>query len=184
MGSFLERPGNFSGPKANFKIKKCWIVAQFLAHTPVNWKFHCIFFKQIKTLILHANTTNTKQISEPEKLPGFRETGPRTKKSQIKRGSIAAIIHFLIRFADGRSLPTIRSSRSRMLCNSFHGRKLKKRKETILKDTKDGPGIQRESFGNNTDSQVLFVIASSVTSPLIPHNSPPVLRTNTFSNLD
>ena len=69
-----------------------------------------------------------------------------------------------------------------MLCNSFQRRKLKKRKETIFKDTKDGPGIQRESFGNNTE--VLFVIASSVTSPLIPHNSLPVLRTNTFSNLD
>ena len=52
------------------------------------------------------------------------------KKYQIKRGSIAAIINFLIRFAGGRSLPRIRSSRSRMLCNSFQRRKLKKRKET------------------------------------------------------
>ena len=134
---------------------------------------------------MNANTTNTKQLSGPEKLPGLSRNRPQNKKkSQIKRGSIAAIIHFLIRFADGGSLPRIRSSRSRMLCNSFQRRKLKKRKETILKDTKDGPGIQRESFGNNSDSDVLFVIVSSVTSPLIPHNSPPVLRTNTFSNLD
>ena len=36
-GSFLERPGNFSGTKANFEIKTCWIVAQFLAHKPVNF---------------------------------------------------------------------------------------------------------------------------------------------------
>ena len=35
-GPFLERPGNFSGPKANFEIKTCLIVAQFLAHKPVN----------------------------------------------------------------------------------------------------------------------------------------------------
>ena len=34
-GPFLERPGNFSGPKANFKIKTCWIVPQFLAHEPI-----------------------------------------------------------------------------------------------------------------------------------------------------
>ena len=36
-GPFLERPGNFSGPKANFKFKTCWIAAQFLAHKPVNF---------------------------------------------------------------------------------------------------------------------------------------------------
>jgi len=33
----LERPGNFFDLKANFKIKTCWIVAQFLAHKPVNF---------------------------------------------------------------------------------------------------------------------------------------------------
>ena len=33
---FLETPSNFSGPKANFKIKTCLIAAQFLAHKPVN----------------------------------------------------------------------------------------------------------------------------------------------------
>ena len=142
----------------------------------------------IKTLILNANTTKTKQLSgRARKVTGdFEKQAPeqKLKESQIKKGSIAAIIHFLIRFADGRSLPRIKSSRSRMLCSTFQRRKLKERKEKILKDTKDGPGIQRESFGNNTDSEVLFVIASSVTSPLIPHNSPPVLRTNIFSNLD
>ena len=34
---FLERPGKFSGAKANFKITTCWIVAQFLAHKPFNF---------------------------------------------------------------------------------------------------------------------------------------------------
>ena len=36
-GLFLERPRNFLGAKANFKIRICWIVAQFLAHKPVNF---------------------------------------------------------------------------------------------------------------------------------------------------
>ena len=43
-----------------------------------------------------------------------------------------------------------------MLCNwqlSKTEIEEKKRKGTILKDTKDGPGFQRESFGNNTDSE-------------------------------
>ena len=40
-GPFLERPEIFSGLKVNFKIKTCWIVAQFLAHKPVKnyWNF-------------------------------------------------------------------------------------------------------------------------------------------------
>ena len=36
-GPFFERPGNFSGPKANFEIQTCWIVAQLMAHKPVNF---------------------------------------------------------------------------------------------------------------------------------------------------
>ena len=34
-GPFLERPGNFSGAKANFKIQTSWTVAHFLAHKPI-----------------------------------------------------------------------------------------------------------------------------------------------------
>ena len=34
---FLEWPGNFSGPKANFKIKTRLIVAQALAHKTLNF---------------------------------------------------------------------------------------------------------------------------------------------------
>ena len=33
----LERPGNFSGLKANFKIKT--LLVQFLAHKPVNFNW-------------------------------------------------------------------------------------------------------------------------------------------------
>ena len=41
-GLFLESPGNFSGPKAIFKSKTFWVVAQLLAHklvdfTSLNW---------------------------------------------------------------------------------------------------------------------------------------------------
>ena len=50
---FLERPGNFSGPKANFKNKTCLIVAQGLAHKPVNFvsltdSFIVLFSKMLK----------------------------------------------------------------------------------------------------------------------------------------
>ena len=38
-GPFLERPGNFSGPKANFEIKTCLKVAQFLTRTRVQSRF-------------------------------------------------------------------------------------------------------------------------------------------------
>ena len=34
---FLERLGNFAGPKANFWIKACWKVAQFLARKPAKF---------------------------------------------------------------------------------------------------------------------------------------------------
>ena len=36
-GLFLEKPGSFSVPKANFKIQTCLTEAQFLAHKPVNF---------------------------------------------------------------------------------------------------------------------------------------------------
>ena len=36
-GPFLERPNNFSGPKANFEIKTCLVVAQVLAHKAVSF---------------------------------------------------------------------------------------------------------------------------------------------------
>ena len=61
--SYLERPGNFSGPEANFEIKTCLIVAQFLAHKSVGFASltdSFINFKINETLILNANTPNIK----------------------------------------------------------------------------------------------------------------------------
>ena len=81
-GPFFERCANFSGPKGNFAIKTCYIAAQFLAHTPVNsasFTNSCIvvhIFKIMETSILNANTTNTKQLSGPQKLPGLSGNRP------------------------------------------------------------------------------------------------------------
>ena len=36
VGAGSQRPGNFSGPKANFEIKTCLKVAQFLPHKSVS----------------------------------------------------------------------------------------------------------------------------------------------------
>ena len=84
-GPFLQEPGNFSRPKAHFEVKTCklLIVAQFLAHKPVNFAsltdvFILPIFKITETLILNANTENIKQLFGPEKLSGLRETGPTT----------------------------------------------------------------------------------------------------------
>ena len=43
-GPFLERPGNVSGPKANFKFKTFWKVAQFLAYKPLNFASWTVSF--------------------------------------------------------------------------------------------------------------------------------------------
>ena len=79
-GPFLERPGNLSGPKANFKIKTCGILAQFLAHKPDQitsiTDVSLFYFQTFETLILNANTTNTKQLSGPEKIPGLSRNRP------------------------------------------------------------------------------------------------------------
>ena len=50
---FLEKPGNFSGPKTNFKIKTCLMVAKGLPHKPVNFvsltdSFIVLFSKTLK----------------------------------------------------------------------------------------------------------------------------------------
>ena len=75
-GPFLERPGKFSGPKANFKITTCWIVAQLLAHKQVNFAslndgFLVLFLKIIEPLILNATTRSLKHLSGPEKFRGL-----------------------------------------------------------------------------------------------------------------
>ena len=88
MGLFLERPGNFSGPKASFKIKKCWIVAQFLAHKPVNFvslidSFIVLFSKWLKLWSWMQTQQTQNSFPGPKSYRGFRETGPRTKIKRI-----------------------------------------------------------------------------------------------------
>ena len=66
---FLERSKNFSGhAKANFRIKTCWIVAQFLAQKPDSLlqsltDSFIVSFSKLKA--------NTKQLSQSEKLREF-----------------------------------------------------------------------------------------------------------------
>ena len=86
MGSFLERPGNFSGPKANFKIKTCWIIAQFLAHKPVNFaslidSFIVLFSNRLKLWSWMQTQQTQNRFPGPKSCRDFREPGPRTKKS-------------------------------------------------------------------------------------------------------
>ena len=47
----------------------------------------CIILKSSLTLILAANTTNTKQLSGPEKLSGFSRNGPVDPVFFSKQGS-------------------------------------------------------------------------------------------------
>ena len=84
MGSFLERPGNFSGPKANVKIKTCWIIAQFLAHKPVNFaslidSFIVLFSNRLKLWSWMQKQQRQNSFPGPKSYRGFRETGPKTK---------------------------------------------------------------------------------------------------------
>ena len=80
-GAPLERPRNFSGPEANFKITTCLMVAQFPAHKPVSFaslndSFLVSFLKIIETFILNANTTSLKHLSGPEKFRGLSRNRP------------------------------------------------------------------------------------------------------------
>ena len=93
-GLFLKRPGNFLGQKANFEIKVCWIVLQFLAYKPVNFALLgdsfivSLFFKIFETLILNGNMANihVKQLFGPE-------TSLRPFKKQVPGLSIMGL-HF------------------------------------------------------------------------------------------
>ena len=80
LGPFLERPGNFSGAKANFEIKTCWIVAQFLAHKPDSFasltdSFIVLFSKLVKLWSwMQTRPANIKQLFGPEKLSRLSRT--------------------------------------------------------------------------------------------------------------
>ena len=63
--TWASEPRNIVGPKSKFKIK---IVAQFLAHKPVNFalltdNYIVSFSKIIEALILNVNRATTKQLS-------------------------------------------------------------------------------------------------------------------------
>ena len=80
-GPFLERPGNFPGPKANFKIQTTWIVAQFLAHKPVNFasstdSFIVLFCKLLKLCSWMQTQQTPNSFPGPKSYRNFRETGP------------------------------------------------------------------------------------------------------------
>ena len=77
-GPFLERPRNFLGPKANFKIRICWIGAQFLAHKPVNFASltdsFIISFSKLLEPWSWMQTRNS--FLGPKSYQDFSETGP------------------------------------------------------------------------------------------------------------
>ena len=81
-GSFLERPGNFSGPKTNLKINTCWIEAQFLAHKLVNFAsltYSLIeLFSNLLKLWSWMQTQTQNSFPGPKSYRDFWEPGPRT----------------------------------------------------------------------------------------------------------
>ena len=89
-----EKPwGPFLTARKEILKLKPVIAAQFLAHKPVNFALFtnsCIvlhIFKIMETSILNANTTNTKQLSGPEKLPGL--SGNRLLGTRLECRSMA-----------------------------------------------------------------------------------------------
>ena len=81
-GSFLERPGNFSGPKENFIVKTGWIAAQFLAHKPVNCasltdRFILISFSKLLEPWSWMQTRRRRNsFTGPKRFRDFQEKGP------------------------------------------------------------------------------------------------------------
>ena len=101
---FLERPGKFSGAKANFKITTCWIVAQFLAHKPFNFvsltdSFIVLFSK---LLDFWSWMQTQKSFPGPKRFRDFREADRSSEKnysyvipilSVLKFGVLASPLH-------------------------------------------------------------------------------------------
>ena len=75
----------FLSRKANFQIKTCWIVAQFLAHKPVNfaWLTDSFIVSFANYWSLSVNTANINQLSRPEKLPGISRNGAQAPVTYI-----------------------------------------------------------------------------------------------------
>ena len=87
--SRLERPGNFSGPKTNFKIKTCWILAEFLAHKPVSFALLTdssivSFLKSLKRWSWICKHGERKPAFWARTVTGtFYKTGPRIENKVI-----------------------------------------------------------------------------------------------------
>ena len=84
--------GNFSGSKANFKIKTCWIVAQFLAHKPVNFaslidSFIVLFSKWLK-LWSWMQTQQYKTAFRARKVTGTFEKQARGRSCSDSRAVV------------------------------------------------------------------------------------------------
>ena len=112
LGPFLEKPSNFSDAKANFEIKTCWIVAQFLAQKMVNFasltdSFIVSFSKLVKLWSwMQTRPTSIKQLFGPEKLSGLSrtprksrtvpwpQTGDRRKKAKDSKHRIPSKRHW------------------------------------------------------------------------------------------
>ena len=80
-GPFLQRPGNFSSPKANFEVKTCklLIVAQFLAHKPVNFAsltFILPIFQNYWNFDLECKHGKHKTAFRARKVIGTSRNGP------------------------------------------------------------------------------------------------------------
>ena len=87
-GPFLKRPGNFSCPKANFKIKTCWKVAQFVAHKPVNFpsltdSFIVLLSKSLKLWSWMQTQQTQNSFPGPKSYRDFRETCPGARFSNV-----------------------------------------------------------------------------------------------------
>ena len=81
-GSFLDRPGNFSSSKTNFKIKTCWIEARFLAQKLVNFASltysFVVLFSNLLKLWSWMQTQTQNSFPGPKSYRDFWEPGPRT----------------------------------------------------------------------------------------------------------
>ena len=81
LGLFLERHGNFSDQKTNFKIKTCWIVAPFLAHKPnkiasLSDSFIVLFSKLLKLWSWMQTRQTQNSFPGLKSYRNFLETGP------------------------------------------------------------------------------------------------------------
>ena len=90
---FFKCMETFLSPSAYFKIKTCSIVAQFLAHKPVNFASltdsFIVSFSNYWNL--NANAANINQLSGPEKFPGIsrkRAQAPVTYTFLASRGCL------------------------------------------------------------------------------------------------